>query len=712
MRPLQGVGPTVAGFVVAMLATLALVQFDFTRLPGLDESAPREIPVAVVGPGPDGRTMRDALNGPADHPLAARMSSSVQHAEQSLRSRDVSAVLVMGPENRHELWLASAGGAAEAERVEQVVARILAVSGQRAAAVDVLPVTASDPDGLGPVRLGSGWAILGVALAGLLGYTFGARSPGPGLAVVRSAALAAGAVVAGIGGALVATRGREHFDAPFWPLAGLGALTVLGVGMVTLGLIAWFDRLGLVLAAGGVIVGIPGALGAWPLDPISTVWPTILAWLPPGAATWGISGLAYFDGAGVARVVWVSLLWIAVGLGAVLVAADTAEQRAGVRGLHPRFARHPLIGAGAAVVAFAACIVFPAAPAFTTEDLDPALEVTCQSIRLPRNVEELNRQVTSVSDYSGLLGGDVGASTRLADGRLLFVYGDTLRQPGYGRQPMVRNSMLVFRQGCAGVLERRDRGAAIPDRADGVGYWPMSVAAVELDGNDLVAVLAQRVERTGDDEFDFQNLGPALAIFHVETGRPPVLQRVMDMGPDDPDRSRPTWGAAATVEGDTVYVYGTSRTSPGFGWGVSVARVDLDDFTDQSAWRYWDGSQWQDDDSRAVTVIGQDQGVSQTFSVFREDDTWYALSKRDDFAGTDLIVWSAPGPTGPFTPSEPLAEIPSTADELRYMPLAHPQILEQEGTMVVSVSRNSTDTAAILADPSLYRPEFLRVTLP
>ena len=58
------------------------------------------------------------------------------------------------------------------------------------------------------------------------------------------------------------------------------------------------------------------------------------------------------------------------------------------------------------------------------------------------------------------------------------------------------------------------------------------------------------------------------------------------------------------------------------------------------------------------------------------------------------------------------AQIPSTSSQLRYMPLAHAELLPEPGTMVVSVSRNTTEIEQIPNDPSLYRPEFLRIDLP
>lgn len=709
----RGVGLTAAGFVIAMILTAVLVRVDpASELPGLTQAAPREIPVAVVGPDPDAATMRDALNGPSEHEVAARVSPSKKAADASLRDRAVSAVVVMGDGADHELWVASGGGTAEAEKVEKVVSRTLAVSGQTVRVVDRIPVAERDPRGVGPFRLGMAWAILGVAFAALLGLVFGARSASASLVVVRFAGLAAGAVAAGLGGAFLSEVVVRRIDAPFLALAGLGALVVLGVGSMTLALIAWFGRLGLALAIVGLVIGIPGAIGAWPLTPMPVVWPTLLAWLPPGAATWAVRGLAYFDGVDVERVLLMMMLWTMIGLTATSVAATAVEPRRALRDLHPSLRAHPVGATVGAFVLTGILVVTPALPAFTATDLDPPVTVTCQTTTIPTNVKELNERIETVSDVDGFVGGDVGASTFLADGRGLFVFGDTVRRTDYSSRTMVRNSMLLFDKTCAGLVQRRDRDAVIPDRADGVGYWPMSVAAVDL-GRDLVGVMAQRVKQTGDDLFGFQNLGPAVAIFQVEPGRAPVLQRVVDLGKDDPDTSRPVWGAAATVVGDSVYLYGTSRTSDGgFGWAVSVARTKLVDVTDQTKWRYWDGERWQRDAERAAQLIGQDDGVSQTFSVFREGKRWYALSKRADFVGTDLVVWTAPGPTGPFTPSPPVAKIPSTASELRYMPLAHPQLFPEKGTMVVSVSRNTADGGDVQADPSLYRPEFLRITLP
>jgi hypothetical protein len=336
----------------------------------------------------------------------------------------------------------------------------------------------------------------------------------------------------------------------------------------------------------------------------------------------------------------------------------------------------------------------------------------CLPFDEPRDVGDLNRIVAGYRTTKEFQGGDVGADVTLQDGRQLYVFGDTLRAPSYGGKRFVRNSMLVFGPHCAGIVSRADHGAIIPDRADGVGYWPMSIAKVTRGSYDLVGVMAQRVRTTGPQRFE--NLGSSLAVFRVDRGASPQLVDVTDLGPDDAHRTRTTWGAASVVKDDWVYLYGTANPEKPlvFGWSLSVARTRIDDLAEPSTWQYFDGSGWQSDPAKASQLIPAEGGVSQTLSVFESRGRWYALSKRDDFVGKDLVIWSAPSPAGPFTPSRPSASIPSHGATLQYMPLAHPDVLPERGTLVVSVSHNTTNAGLLDQDPYFYRPTFLRVKLP
>ena len=61
-----------------------------------------------------------------------------------------------------------------------------------------------------------------------------------------------------------------------------------------------------------------------------------------------------------------------------------------------------------------------------------------------------------------------------------------------------------------------------------------------------------------------------------------------------------------------------------------------------------------------------------------------------------------------------MAKLPSDPQtgELRYMPLAHPDLMPDQASVLVSYSRNNTDFKKVQGDPFLYRPQFLRVRLP
>ena len=344
------------------------------------------------------------------------------------------------------------------------------------------------------------------------------------------------------------------------------------------------------------------------------------------------------------------------------------------------------------------------------------LSLNCLPFTPPRTVSGVNDLIAHYRSVPGFVGADVGADVQLQDGRRIWVFGDTLRQKDFQGQRFVRNSMLMFSPGCATVVMPRDHGAVVPDRPDGVGYWPMDVGAVHHTGSDLVGVTLQRVRTTGSGAFDFETLGPAIALFSVPVGGTPRLVTVRDLGPDDADPTKPTWGAAIEITADAVYIYGTASPEQGtaFGRQLEVAQAPITGVADPATWRYWDGQHWQSDPGRAAVLIPAVGGVSQVLSVFQRDGTWYAVSKRDDFLGHDLVIWKAPAPTGPFVASTPLAEIPSDSADglLRYMPLAHPDLLPGDGSVVVSYSRNVADLDRLLKNPRLYRPRFLRVPLP
>lgn len=316
---------------------------------------------------------------------------------------------------------------------------------------------------------------------------------------------------------------------------------------------------------------------------------------------------------------------------------------------------------------------------------------------------------------AGLIGGDIAADVLVSRGHRLVAFGDSIVASTVPATSIVRNSLLVFTRDQACLVLGPQGSAFVPNRADGVGYWPMSLLEV-VPGRTVVAFV-QRVRDRYAVEERFVTLGPSLAEISIDADGAAHVVGVIDLGDDETSRERIGWGAASWNGPDGyAYVYGTANPDHelAFGWSLHVARVPIGRVLDAAAWRYWDGRKWNPDEGSAVPLIPAVGGVSQTLSVFAEGDRWYAVSKRDDYLGSDVVIWSAPGPAGPFDAGTTVARRPSdlAAGKLAYAALAHPSLFPQKGTIVISVSHNTTDPAALEEDPTLYRPEFFRVPLP
>lgn len=691
---------------------------------------PHDLPVAVVTAPVMAQSLADQANAMEGKPFDAYVGRDAEAAEASVRRGTTAAALDVDLRVTEDVLVLNE---ANGERLNQAIldrVEALEDSYDRTVAVETVDTARGSPHSPDVLALlAHGVAFGFVVIVSLL---LGPITRTLGRGVLRHVVLVGVAVVAGVLLALSPLAG----DAPWAKVAVVLALAVMVAGSATLALEALAGLAGLGIAVAVFFVQVSPLLLQVDTRLLPAPWRSIMQGTPVGAMERALADLIIYDDApGITRYAFVLAAWLVVALLTSLVARRIRD-RAGVD-LHtsgrPASRRTKALWrwrVGAIVVPatalmLAATLLVPRTAVAGPEAIPSrASESRCVPTGPVRDVADMNRitdRLRGGGDFqSGFQGGDVGASVMLQDGRALFVFGDTLRAAGFEGQRFVRNSMLVMEPECLQVITPADHGAIIPDRTGGdgptVGYWPMSVGRVERPGYDLVAVSAQRVRTVGDDEFDFENLGPSIAVFVVPRGGTPQLVDRVDIGPDDPDRSRPTWGAASATSDGWVYLYGTAN--PGeelvFGFSMRVARVRPDDILDRSTWRFWDGSGWAAEEAAATELIPAEGGVSQTLSVFEQNGTWYALSKRDEFLGSDLTVWTAPAPTGPFTARGPLARMPSDTvqGQLRYMPLAHPGFLPRPGTMLVSYSRNRTDIDEIIDNPLLYRPRFLRVDLP
>lgn len=360
-------------------------------------------------------------------------------------------------------------------------------------------------------------------------------------------------------------------------------------------------------------------------------------------------------------------------------------------------------------------VVEPPAEAAATARLEPS----CPAPEPEGTVSaaQLNRAFSQF-DFPQWRSADLGASAVLSDGRVVWVWGDTGRRNTF-RPQLVDNSVLVSSGTCFSQLLTGEGGEFFPRGPGGLTVWPMSIVRLdptEADGpdvSDVLVVYLSRIQR-GERQWDFLFRGTTAAILTVGADGVPRLDRMVELTPDSASYDQINWGAAAAVDGDWMYLYGTRYTAQPFitGRELYVSRVPRTDPTNAAAQQIWDGAEWQGDRTRAAPILEAVDGTSQTLSVDNIDGRWVIISKRGGDLADFITMWTADSPTGPFegTATDVLSS-PAGHDtgDLQYTPLSHPDIRTTSGDLLVSVSRNTNDIELLFDQPELGRVLFAEV---
>jgi hypothetical protein len=236
-------------------------------------------------------------------------------ARAALTGREVYGVLVPGS-GSDELLVASGAGVAVAGLLQGVLEGRAATTGRTLQVEDVVPLATGDPRG---VTLGL--LVLPLVIASILGGMFLALIAGRGGRASTAAGLLA---LATAGGVVLITPARLVDALPGNPaaLAGVAALAVLSIAAVSRGFVGLVGT----PAVGGVflvflLVGNLGSGANSAPELLPGFWRVLGPLLPPGAAADALRGVAYFDGAGVARPLTVLAVWAGAGLVLTLLAS-------------------------------------------------------------------------------------------------------------------------------------------------------------------------------------------------------------------------------------------------------------------------------------------------------------------------------------------------------------------------------------------------------
>lgn len=341
----------------------------------------------------------------------------------------------------------------------------------------------------------------------------------------------------------------------------------------------------------------------------------------------------------------------------------------------------------------------------------------------------------------GIVGFDGAYSVPLADGRVLWYFGDTLigaRGPGrslwYPDGERIGNREMAGIGGITGIvtnsgllLESEAAGGGDPLRGafsvlkDGTG-GPRELVprlAAERDGNIRVWCLQgidipsslhlfyQLVRILPEDcglPVCFEVLGSGLARCDREflscaripapTGDPGGVI----FGPRDPQ-----FAASIARAGAWLYLYGV-RKGNSFSQQCCLSRAPAESLGEITAWTYWDGSGWSPLVAGAATLFeGPPNELSVSYNAYL--DRWLAIHSM---AMTGRIVArTAPAPEGPWSAATLLAEVlPCPGRDLPYPFLVyaakeHPELARAGGREI----------ALTFVEFEEYFPHLLRIDI-
>ncbi|WP_406412995.1 DUF3533 domain-containing protein [Streptomyces halstedii] len=305
--------------VVGVLALQLL--FIASYVGALHRPDATDVPFGVVAPRQMSQQLVTRLDGLPGGPLDPRAVSDAAEAQKKVMNRDLDGALIVDPQGTTDtLLVASGGGTVLANTLGKIIEQAEAPQHRTVRTVDVAPASPDDFNGLSSFYLVVGWCVGGYLCASILAISAGAKPANRQRALIRTGVMALYSIAGGIGGAIVIGPILGALPGSLWGLAGLGALIVFAVGMITLALEALTGIVGIGLAVLIIVVaGNPSAGGAFPLPMLPEFWRAIGPALPPGAGTWTARSIAYFRGNAVTGPLLVLSAWAVVGTALTLL---------------------------------------------------------------------------------------------------------------------------------------------------------------------------------------------------------------------------------------------------------------------------------------------------------------------------------------------------------------------------------------------------------
>jgi hypothetical protein len=249
-----------------------------------------------------------------------------------------------------------------------------------------------------------------------------------------------------------------------------------------------------------------------------------------------------------------------------------------------------------------------------------------------------------------------------------------------------------------------------PDSQPGEYYWFGDGFVNQEDANSI-NIFGYRTFDKSKASWDFEIRG--VTLITIPAGKSFEHQSQIDLPLflDKEGLGKGTFGAGIYVNTKAagapspdgyLYIYGVLDPDK----QLIVARVKPGDIKNITAWRFWNGTAW---DEKIENVKPVTNRVSNELSLTPLKDGRYLLVFQADGIGNHTAVRIGSSPVGPFGPLQNIRKVPELTEPpgiIPYNAKAHP-VLSYGNRLLISYNTISADYFNdILKYPHMYRPRF------
>lgn len=226
--------------------------------------------------------------------------------------------------------------------------------------------------------------------------------------------------------------------------------------------------------------------------------------------------------------------------------------------------------------------------------------------------------------------------------------------------------------------------------------WP-GTAVVEPISGDVLVFYGLIYAEPGS--MNFEGVGASIARW---TGPDALPERpIIDPDAEHPDlmwgQEELSWGVGAVIEGEHLVALACDQD--GLGHVCRVGRAPSEQAQDPTAWRYWDGEVWGEDQHAAADLF--DGAPIQSLSWSAHHGAWLVIYSHP--FSREVVARTAPELTGPWSAESRLFKVEGDAP---YDVVHYPEYAEDGGRVQYLSYSRGTEEAWFSTERPLWRVSF------